>query len=266
MRIVSLVGLLASTASAQIPLERLEVFQHADERADIEIVPVFVFDGELYAEIFDSTGVEGIERELENVLETQITPAMSEMMVSVRQAMHTLGVYPSQYNLIFSDHLHFMVCTQASLYESQDCWHGDLGEITDLPNFVSDLYDREAPPVGTVQFHVVVLLGDIAWKGTLGLAWHYWWTPSRTDWHWTNRACRAWALHSVPVIAHELGHCFGLDHNEENSDTGLDLMLSYYTHFNWVKDSNKEIVQQHFRYPTPETATLGVQPTVELVY
>lgn len=99
----------------------------------------------------------------------------------------------------------------------------------------------------------------------LGLAWR--WSRIGETRHWTRSACRAWALHSEPVIAHELGHCFGLVHNEDDTDYGLDLMKSEYAHYHWVKDSNKNVVRDHFKYPIPLGASLTDQPLeVELHY
>ena len=260
--------LLTSTASGQqIPLERFDVFQPVEDRPNIEIVPVMVWESDRYLGILESSGEDAVREELESVFRNELIPSMTDMMLSTRQAMHTLGVFPDQYNLVFADHTHALICSEADLYAEQQCFHGDLGEITNLPDFVKDLYDGESPPIGTVQLHVVHLLGNIAWKGVLGVAWSWAWKQAKSDWHWTNRSCRAWALHSVPVVAHELGHCFGLDHNEQNLDGGLDLMLSRYAHYNWVKDSNKEIVQQHFRHPTPDNAVLTLMnPNVELAY
>ena len=66
-----------------------------------------------------------------------------------------------------------------------------------------------------------------------------------------------------------MGHCFGLQHNENDTNPGLDLMVSYYTHYHWVKESNKEIVRNHFRYDVPLTP-LSVDPSgssqFEVVY
>lgn len=87
----------------------------------------------------------------------------------------------------------------------------------------------------------------------MGVASRWFWgdDPSNLD-HWKTSACRAWALLSVPVIAHELGHCFGLAHNEDDGDGALDLMKSHYTHFDWVKLSNKQIVWNHFEGTVPD--------------
>ena len=187
------------------------------------------------------------------------------MFVATQMALYTLGVWPHEYNLHLGDVMQFMVCSEASVGWEQECAHEELGLISDLPNFVYNLYDGEHPPLGTVQLSIILLEADIAWKGVLGLAWR-WWSRSAPK-HWTNWTCRAWALNSEPVIAHELGHCFGLVHNEDDTDSGLDLMTSHYAHYDWVKDSNKDIVREHFKYPIPLGTADADQPLeVELHY
>lgn len=242
-------------ASSQVPLG-----PSADERLEIEVVPVIVLE---------STTVESVLTDSEQaarVFYDDIFPQFTEMFVSTRDALYALGVSPTEYNLRLGDHLQMLVCDEATMLSEQSCLHAELGGITDLPNFVYNLYDGQPPPRGTVQINVLLLETQSAWKGTLGLAWWWWW-GDRTNLHWSNTACRAWALHSVPVIAHELGHCFTLAHNENDTDYGLDLMVSRYAHFNWVKDSNKSIVQNHFKTPTPlPLSRSDDRPQVELHY
>ena len=259
------VWMVSAEAQTYLPSEIFDFAQSRSQRPDIAIVPIIAVDAMAMREIFESKGREGLDAEYRSVY-AQLWPQLTAMFSTVRDSMLVLGVQPTQYNLYLDNHVVVIQCTNATIHSEQQCNHGDTGAIDDLPNFVHDLYDRETPSQGTVQLHILILQDGVSWKGTLGLAWHWWWVQDRSAWHWTNRACRAWALHSSPVVAHELGHCFGLEHNEENADATLDLMLSYYTHFDWVKDSNQVIVQQHFRYPIPESAPPTVQPQFELHY
>ncbi len=219
-------------------------------------MPIVVFD----ASVYDETEASGAER-----ASRTLAPKVAKLFATVHEALQVLGLAYDQYTLLYGDHFHVLVCEEATLYSEQSCTHGDLGEITDMRNFVLDLHDRESPPRGTVQLNVVILEDGLAWSGLLGVAtWWYW--GDRSLRHWTSTACRAWALLSTPVIAHELGHCFGLDHNEDDTDIGLDLMVSYYAHFDWVKESNKDLVLRYFRYPAPYDSPTGAVPTMELHY
>lgn len=114
-----------------------------------------------------------------------------------------LGLSPEEYTLEFGYQYHFMTCDEATLLWEQSCYHAELGDIEDLPYFVYNLHGGEVPWMGTVQLYVLLLQDRMAWRGVLGLAWRWTW-PTFAEPHWNNTACRAWALHSVPVIAHEL--------------------------------------------------------------
>lgn len=265
MRWFALFGILSavavpSIAQHNVPLFELSFPQSPNERLDIEIVPVVVISETSASAFYEADDQEGLG-ELFLSLFSQI----SDVFGSTHDALHTLGVEPFQYNLHLGSEMHIMICREARLYSEQQCVHEDLGLIEELPDFVHDLHDREAPPRGSVQISIVVLEDEVAWSGVIGRA-RFWWWGDRFDNHWTRTACRAWALHSVPIIAHELGHCFMLRHNEQDSDSGLDLMLANYTHFDWVKNSNKEIVERHFRHPTPELSISGTMPQTELAY
>ena len=230
----------------------------ADQRLEIEIVPVVVVERDTILAI-------ETDPEVQERLGLDLSPQLTQMFVSTRNALYALGVEPHEYNLHLGDYLQFLVCEEATVLSEQSCYHVELGAISDLPNFLRDLYDGQAPPRGTVQLNILLLESEVAWKGTLGVAWWWWW-GDRYRHHWSNTACRAWALHSVSVIAHELGHCFRLAHNEDDSQYGLDLMFSLYTHFNWVKERNRSIVEYHFRLPIPLLISTNDRPQVELHY
>ena len=49
------------------------------------------------------------------------------------------------------------------------------------------------------------------------------------------------------LIAHELGHCFGLRHNEDDGTNEFDLMHKMPSPLlDYLKRSSRAIVQQHF--------------------
>ena len=239
----------AGSVWSQTPMDRFDVSIPASDRLEIEIVPILVLEE---------------NSDLLSAL-SSLDLQVARMFSTVHEAMQLLGLGFSNYTLIYGDHVHFLLCDEATLYFEQTCSHGDLGTISDLSRFVVDLHDDEPPPIGTVQLNILILADRLAWSGILGVAWRWWWNEGRQH-HWTTSACRAWGLHSVSVVAHELGHCFWLQHNEDDPDFGLDLMTSHYSHYGWVKESNKEIVQDHFEYPPPLDAAGTGRPQVELHY
>ena len=248
---------LAGLAQVQVPAFRGEVPISIEERLKIEVVPVLVVDESILKE----TSQEGLLDRLDQTL----GPQLHETFATIHEAMTVLGLGYFHYTLHAGEHLHLLICSEATLYAEQVCEHGDLGIVTDWRNFAVDLHDDRAPPRGTVQLYVLTLENRLSWNGTLGVAARWYWGDRNAN-HWTDRACRAWALQSMQVIAHELGHCFGLSHNEDDPDTGLDLMVSHYAHFDWVKEPNKDIVQEHFEHPPPLPAAIGAQPMMELLY
>ena len=255
MRVVVVFCLLFPViGAAQIPFDSA-----AGGRLEIEVVPVIVVEQDtLNAIETDPIAQARLERDL--------IPQFTKMFNSTRDALFALGVEPDEYDLRLGDLLQVLVCNEATVFFEQTCGHSKLGIIADLPNFILNLYDSKPSPRGTVQLNILLLESEVAWKGTLGVAWRWWWTTDTSLQHWSNTTCRAWALHSISVIAHELGHCFKLAHNEDDSDNGLDLMVSHYAHFNWVKGSNKAIVREHFRLPIPLGTALRDTPLVELHY
>lgn len=235
--------------------------QETGERLKIELVPFFVLEEKTISAI---VGDGDVDLEALGELFGNLAPQATDMFSSTREALYVLGVEPFEYDLYLGGSLQILGCWEATVYSEQACIHQELGIISDLPNFVHDLNDRQYAPTGTVQLNVLILEDEIAWRGTLGLA-YFWWWGSRSDHHWTKASCRAWAIHSVYVIAHELGHCFGLIHNELDSDSGLDMMVSHYAHYDWIKPSNRREVRNHFEHPVPLSRNLlGEQPTVEL--
>ena len=65
-------------------------------------------------------------------------------------------------------------------------------------------------------------------------------------------------------IALELEDCLLLFHNEDDTNWGLDLMHSTAVSYDWLKDSNLEIVRHQFRVPGPEAKMNRATPRAEL--
>ena len=108
----------------------------------------------------------------------------------------------------------------------------------------------------TVLVMVLIKSPMFPWDGgvlgyTIATSWIGW--DSET--HWTLTACTLWSHIQVPSIAHELGHCFRLDHNGADDsnfdgvDNTVDLMVraGVEYHSPRLQPSNQERVDQHFR-------------------
>ena len=65
--------------------------------------------------------------------------------------------------------------------------------------------------------------------------------------HFSQQSCRILTSNALDVIAHELGHCFGLRHNEDDPNPGVDLMASGSGGRDWIKTSNRALVRRFFR-------------------
>ena len=179
---------------------------------------------------------------------------------------HVISEWPSEITYLVT-----LVCDKATLHHEQRCWSWTLNEtIADWENFIYDAYGQEPAPAGTVRLHVLNLPDGFPWKGLRGAAWWAYW-GSASDRRWNTSSCVAWAIYDPTIIAHELGHCFGLDHNEEDiGDFDLDLMYkgaNAGTFGTWLKNSNIDKVRQFFGVPVllPDEA-LDSRPTVELHY
>ena len=245
-------------AQAQLALPSMS------ERLVIEMIPVMVLTPDTLTSLFDVNG--NVSDDEAKRFYDDVAPKFTEMFVSTRRALYTLGVDPTEYDLRLGEIMQFLICDEATVLSEQTCLHFELGPILDLGNFVYDLYDQKLPPMGIVHLHILLLESEVAWSGKLGVAWRAWRRGEEAIHHWSNTRCLAWALRSVSVIAHELGHCFRLKHNEDDTDYGLDLMKTTYTHFDWVKPSNLAIVRHHFRTPIPLSAVPTEPMEIELHY
>ena len=221
----------------------------AQDRLEFEIVPVWVTDPLM-----------------------QSSPSISELndaLSTLHQAMSVLGVRPNEYNLVLSEETEYLECSKATVLQAQTCSHQRLGMIDisaeGWTEFIDSIY--ASLPQGGHQLLILIQPDDWAWTGISGFARAWAWELDRTKHNWRTSSCRAWSINAVNYIAHELGHCFRLVHNEDDvNNYEIDLMLASPFIFDWLKGSNASIVRHHFRpvIVTPEATML--RPQVELHY
>ncbi|MCY4129166.1 MAG: hypothetical protein OXG15_08000 [Gammaproteobacteria bacterium] len=220
----------------------------AQDRVLIEVLPI---------EIHKVSTIDG---------EDAIPPSPTKLnsaMQQTHEALALLGVAPTHYNLVLSDMDPIVLrCTMASgdLDDRHECESDAIDNVLDD---MSDLMIRlgfvrnEPHHQGTVLLGLILLPDDFYWAhssfGTNN--WWSWvgWDPE--DLHWTTTSCSVWSISWLHIVAHELGHCFGLWHLENDwnydGDDRLDLMTSHSEGgnltINWLKPSNVNRIQQHFR-------------------
>ena len=196
------------------------------ERLELELIPVWVVNAELEA--------------------SADAGAVYRALATVHGSMATLGVQPDEYNVTLSDRSEVLECNRVSVLEPvTSCRHKRIGEVsgTGWHSLVKDLY----PAPAKRDYQLLVLLLPDAWPWVDVSGWSVLWQVPGTS-HWTESACRAWGMLNPIVIAHELGHCFGLVHNEiDAEDYGVDLMLAKPVYTDWLKPSNAEKVRYWFR-------------------
>ena len=217
----------------------------AEERLEIEVVAISLYE------------------ETAGWWELRLTEP--NKMVTVHKALSMLGVAGSKVNVVWDrdvDDFAHLRCTSGTILAETSCYHAATGEfITDWLGFAKNLNDQ-VPPPGTVQLFILSPnRAEFVWNvPLLGAASRWWWGLELSERHWSNTACRAWAIHDVAVIAHELGHCFQLIHNEDDTDWGIDVMhSSQVLRHDFLKDSNQRIISHHFRREAP-AARLAEQP------
>lgn len=238
------------------------------ERLQIEVIVLKVFDSA------NTVAFGDLGPDLTGIPDRDSRQA--QVLGDVHWALDVLKVGPGNY-LAMSEwpneiiHMLTLVCQKATLHHEQSCWSWTRNEpITDWRNFIYDAYDREPASAGMVRLHVLDLPEDFPWGGLVGTAWRARWGPA-TNQRWNTSSCVAWAVNDPTVIAHELGHCFGLVHNEDDlGDSDLDLMYKSAnsgTFGTWLKESNINKVRQFFGVPVllPVEA-LEARPTVEMHY
>ena len=227
----------------------------AEDRLNISVIPVYVL-----------VGTSAQTDEDYDVQWDYMVADEPETLVTVHMALKLLGVHPDEYAVSWdATKAETVKCFPPNTLLPFSCEHELMGLISDWPRFAIDLHEHV--PMSKLELHVLIFPSKhFAWNNEqFGTAATWNWALDRTEHHWTYTSCRAWAVHDLIVVTHELGHCFGLIHNEEDSDINLDLMHSYRTLYDWLKDSNANIVQHHFRETSPLLRT-GMRPQVELHY
>lgn len=195
---------------------------------------------------------------------------------AVLSAMKLLKVPASLYNVVLAD----------ESLPQLDCWYagtltsrvvGGTGEtvcgIDDDGDGTGEiLYGDRLAHLMSDRFHLggergrvlVAVLShpiDFSWFGTLGAAALWYWDDGT---HHTRRSCSIWAISVPTVVAHELGHCFGLYHNgpddgnHSGRDDVVDLMHpTSHLLITHLRPSNVSRVRTQFRRLPAPTATEG---------
>ena len=221
----------------------------AEERLRIELLPV---------EVHMVSMIDG------GAVNTPPNPSsLNSTMQTVHEALALLGVSPTHYDLVLSDLEPIVLwCTMATqdLRDRHSCASAQLDDVfDDMSEFMIRLgFVRNTPEYkGAALLGVLVLPEGFYWAhSTYGTnQWWSWVGFEPEDMHWSQTSCSIWSVPWLHVVAHELGHCFGLWHLTDDwnydSDDRIDLMASHSEGsnltVNWLKPSNVKRVQQHFR-------------------
>ena len=200
----------------------------------------------------------------------ETAPALTELnraLSSIHEAMSILGVRPNEYNLVLSENIEYMECTEATVLAPQSCTHQRVGTVDTSASswtaFIRAVYAE--PDRGEHQLLVLIRPENWAWTSISGLAlvWKTELVPAQHNWRSTS--CRAWSINEVNYLAHELGHCFRLVHNEDDTNREIDLMLASPAYIDWLKPSNQSTVRHHFR-PVRIREETSLRPLMEIHY
>ena len=174
----------------------------------------------------------------------------TEALVAVHRAMDALGAPLLRYNVSVSGRVEVLFCQSATVYFDQRCWYDEAAHPSGLAEWFEDLHSRPGTGHynGRAVLYAVHLPDGFAWAGSRsgGDDAFYRYRDDR----WYDVECRAWALADTTAIAHELGHCFGLEDNGEGFETAtgrLDLMRSDYGNEDWLNAANRARMAAFFR-------------------
>ena len=248
---------------------------HSQERLELEVQLVEVHPGDWPYEKLDY----------------DFSVSAGEAVAMVPRAMEALGVFYDEYNIKVNDRFEWMNCSTPTTLEAQVCdvevyvsAFGAPGSSPeervphgfspgDIESWATFLKGQTLYPSGTApnakQFKLMLLLvpEEFSFLGYRGAAVPWVWiVDGIKGGHWTHRACTAGVFVNSPnsmlVIAHELGHCFGLMHNEDDpASYDIDLMFSTVNGSNFLHHTNNQRLRRQF-FPTFSAATMA--PMVEL--
>ncbi len=248
---LALIDVGQDSDNAEVPIE-------ADDRLRIEIVPIIVQRshrqrGEWVFEqppVLDATDqfIEDTHRALE--------------VLDVRQDEYELALWQNQEGQIN----YFVIACRTfrkwiralATPDAINCIWGEEQFSTERESFAAYTWNAygafventQPPKLGTIYLFALLpeeVVGN-NWYGTHGNARHLTIVdgeivPVAARAHYSNDFCVAFALNTPVIIAHELGHCFGLDHT--TGERWRDLMLDKAKKNFWLHDSSKTIVRSY---------------------
>ena len=276
-------------------LAGVSVHGNANERLRIEVLPVYVL-----------SGVPGMDGTMSSTTTATCIPVSAcssgtstissdgaaattelerailsthEVMATVHRAMGLLGVLPSEFELVLHEREYeALACSVAEpgsgdvlCRPGRDMMGFATGSDVNASSRIHEALGYENETAGTVLLLPLVKPNEFPWPGTTvtgGSAEVRAYTvPMVTlDYRWQNTACTAWAHATLAILAHELGHCFGLDHNGpgdtnfDGVDNSYDLMMAalnfLYSPLR-LKPSNRARVRVHFGDSESEPVTTG---------
>ena len=238
----------------------------SQERFELEVVPFYV--------ILTDGGDDATETVLEDF------DAIHAALARVHEALGILGVPVQMIDVKVSSTVEIFLCTnflityQFSACETDKIGPGVFNYSTSTVTVNGVTTTTSTPPLmdrlgywrdrtsdyGTGVIGIFIGPDELSLLPRhLGLTTTFW---TGADKHFRNTACSAWSVNSLIVIAHELGHCFGLEHNDVYgmSDPRRDLMIAKIGIETalWLKPLNRDVIAQYFRGDAPASVASDI--------